>query len=345
MSENLYDILGVQKSASLDDIKKSYKKLAIKHHPDKGGDEEIFKKISNAYNILSDEQKRAEYDLGGRMGGQAGGGFKAEDFFSQFFKDRSKGFGGDPFSKGRKKGSSIQYQIDMTLEEIYSGASKKVEFYRYLMCNYCGGNGSLNGNSFSTCNLCRGSGTILMQHGHFHIENTCHVCNGRGSTISKECNGCHGAGIEKTFTSLLVDIPKGVPHGRKTAIAGYGHFPSGGNGDSGDLYIFVNQLPHENFERDGDNIVYKAKISFTKAALGGKVEVPTLEGKKIAFDMQECTPSNKLFRLKNKGLPSSISKGNFGDLLVVSEIEMPQSFTEKEINLLRELSEEENFKN
>ena len=345
MRDNLYDILGVSKSASLDEIKKAYKKLAIQHHPDKGGDEEAFKKISNAYNILSDSQKRAEYDLGGRMGGQRGGGFNAEDFFSQFFRGGAQGFGSDPFSRGRKKGNSIQYQLDMTLEEIYNGASKTLEFYRDSTCRYCSGNGSLNGNSFSTCSLCRGSGRVIQQHGHFHIENTCHICNGRGQTITSECNSCYGSGVEKTFTSLTADIPKGVPHGWKTAIGGYGHYPSGGNGESGDLYIFINQLPHEQFERDGDNIVYKAKISFTKAALGGKVEVPTLEGKIISFEVQECTPPNRLFRLKNKGLPSITSIDKFGDLLVVSEIEMPSSFTEKEMNLLRELNEEENFKN
>lgn len=346
MSENLYDILGVQKSASLDEIKKAYKKLAITHHPDKGGDEETFKKISNAYSILSDEQKRAEYDMGGRMGGQRGGGFSADDFFSQFFRSGAQGFGGDDlFNRSRRKGNSLQYQLDMTLEEIYSGASKKLEFYRDSTCNYCGGNGSFNGNSFSTCNLCRGRGTVLMQHGNFHIENTCHVCNGRGTTISKECNSCKGSGIEKTLTSLLVDIPKGVPSGWKTAIGGYGHFPSGGNGEPGDLYIFVNQLPHKYFERDGNHVVYKAKIPFTKAALGGKIEVPTLEGKRISFDIQECTPSNKLFRLKSQGLPSITSQGVFGDLLVVSEIEMPKVLTEKEKSLLLELNEEENFKN
>lgn len=346
MSENLYDILGVQKSASLDDIKKAYKKLAIKHHPDKGGDEETFKKISNAYSILSDEQKRTEYDLGGRVGGQRGGGFSADDFFSQFFRGGAQGFGGsDFFNRGKRKGNSLQYQLDMTLEEIYSGASKKLEFYRDSTCNYCAGNGSLNGNSFNTCSLCKGRGTVLMQHGNFHIENTCHICNGRGITISQECNTCHGSGIEKMLTSLLIDIPKGVPAGWKTAIGGYGHFPSGGSGEPGDLYIFVNQLPHEHFERDGDNIVFKAKIPFTKAALGGKIEVPTLEGKRIMFDIQECTPPNKLFRLRSQGLPSITSKGMFGDLLVVSEIEMPQSLTEKEKSLLLELNEEENFKN
>jgi molecular chaperone DnaJ len=344
MSENLYDILGVQKTASADEIKKAYKKLAIQYHPDKGGDEETFKKISNAYSILSDEQKRAEYDLGGRMGGQRGGGFNAEDFFSQFFKGGAQGFGGDPFSRGRRKGNSIQYQLDMTLEEIYSGASKKIEFYRDSTCKYCSGNGSLNGNSFSTCSLCRGSGRVIQQHGNFQIENVCHICNGRGQTITSECSGCHGSGTEKTLTSLTIDIPKGVPNGWKTAIGGYGHYPPGANGESGDLYIFVNQLPHEYFERDGDHVVYRAKISFTKAALGGKVEVPTLEGKKISFDIKKSTQPNKLFRLKNQGLPSITSKRNFGDLLVVSEIEMPQDFTDKELSLLIELNEQENFK-
>jgi molecular chaperone DnaJ len=348
MSENLYDILGVSKSASADEIKKAYKKLAIKHHPDKGGDEEVFKKISNAYSILSDENKKAEYDLGGRSVNQNGRGFSAEDFFSQFFRGgQAGGFGGgDPFSRGVKKGNSLQHQLNMTFEEIYNGASKKIEFYRDSMCEPCQGNGSMNGNSFNTCYLCKGSGRVLMQHGHFHIENVCHICNGNGRIISSECTSCSGVGIQKNLTSLVIDIPKGVPDGWKTAIAGYGHFPQGGgSGQPGDLYIIVKQLEHVDFERDGDNIVYKAKMSFTKAALGGKIEVPTLEDKKMSFDISECTPPNKLFRLKDKGFPSFVRKGFFGDLLVVTEIDMPKSLTDNEKNMLKQLSEEANFKN
>lgn len=345
MSENLYDILGVSKSASLDEIKKAYKKLAIKYHPDKGGDEETFKKISNAYSILSDEQKRTQYDLGGGMGGQRGGGFSADDFFSQFFRAGAQGFGADPFSRGRKKGESIQYILELTLEEIYSGVTKKIEFYRDSTCIHCNGNGSLDGNSFATCRMCGGRRVVVMQHGNFHIENTCHVCNGRGQTILKECSYCHGSGAEKNITSLTVDIPRGVPSDWKTSIGGYGHFPSGwSNGEPGDLFIFVRQLPHEYFERDGDNVTYKAKIPFTKAALGGKVEVPTLEGKKISFDIQGSTNPGKLFRLKNQGLPSILSKGSLGDLIVVVEIDMPSAFTEREKELLLELNNEENFK-
>lgn len=352
MSENLYDILGVSKSASVDEIKRAYKKLAIKHHPDKGGDEEVFKKISNAYSILSDEQKKAEYDMRGNHsfgggGNQNGRNYSAEDFFSQFFRGGQAGFGGgDPFSRGVKKGNSLHYQLAMTFEEIYNGVSKKIEFYRDSICEPCGGNGSMNGTSFNTCYLCKGSGRVLMQHGHFHIENVCHICNGNGRTISSECTSCSGVGIQKNLTSLTIDIPKGVPDGWKTAVAGYGHFPQGdGNGQPGDLYIIVRQLEHIDFERDGDNVIYKAKISFTKAALGGKIEVPTLEGKKMSFGISECTPSNKLFRLKDKGFPSFVKKGSFGDLLVITEIDMPKNLTDNEKDMLKELNEELNFKN
>jgi molecular chaperone DnaJ len=345
MSENLYDILGVSKSASSEEIKKAYKKLALQHHPDKGGDEEVFKKISGAYSVLSDEQKRAEYDLGERPINRGGGGFSStEDFFSQFFGGRQRGE--YPFSRGVKKGASLNYQLEMTLEEIYSGASKKIEFYRDSMCNKCTGNGSLNGNSFNTCHLCRGSGRVIIAHGHFHIENICHICQGRGNTISAECDGCSGTGTEKTLTSIMVDIPKGVPEGWKTAIAGYGHFPNGAtNGEPGDLFITVRQLEHSHFERDGDNVIYKLKLSFTTAALGGKIEVPTLDDKKMSFDISECTPANKLFRLREKGFPSFVRKGYLGDLLVVTEINMPDSLSESEKDIIKQLSEETSFKN
>jgi molecular chaperone DnaJ len=344
MSENLYDILGVSKSASQEEIKKAYKKLALQHHPDKGGDEEVFKKISGAYSVLSDEQKKAEYDLGGRPVNRGGGGFStAEDIFSQFFGGRR---GQDPFSRGVKKGASLQYQMEMTLEEIYNGASKKIEFYRDSMCNKCTGNGSLNGNSFNTCHLCRGSGRVIMSHGHFQIENICHICQGKGITISTECNSCSGTGTEKILTSIMVDIPKGVPDGWQTAIAGYGHFPVGvTNGEPGDLYIIVRQIEHSYLERDGDNVIYKLKLSFTKAALGGKIEVPTLDDKKMSFDISECTPANKLFRLREKGFPSFVRKGYFGDLLVVTEIMMPDSLSESEKDIIKQLSEETSFKN
>jgi len=347
MSENLYDILGVSKSASSDELKRAYKKLAIQHHPDKGGDEEIFKKISNAYSILSDDKKKAEYDSGGRNVNQNGRGFSAEDFFSQFFRTGSQGGfgGGDPFSRGVRKGNSLQYQLNMTFEEIYNGASKKIEFYRDSMCEPCQGNGSMNGNSFNTCHLCKGHGRVVMQHGHFQIENVCHVCNGNGRIISSECTSCFGTGTQKNLTSLNVDIPKGVPDEWKTAIEGYGHFPQGGgNGQPGDLYILVKQIEHEDFERDGDNVVYKAKISFPRAALGGKIEVPTLEGKKISFEISECTAANKLFRLKDKGFPSFTRKGTVGDLLVVTEIEMPKNLTYNEKDILKQLNEESSFK-
>jgi molecular chaperone DnaJ len=338
MSENLYDILGVPKSATADQIKKAYKKLAIKHHPDKGGDEETFKKISNAYSVLSDEKKKYEYDLGGRSANQNNRGFTSEDFFSN---------GQAGFRSGVRKGANLHYNLDITFEEIYNGVNKKIEFYRDSTCVPCSGNGSLNGTSLNPCNLCKGSGRVLMQHGHFHIENICHICNGSGRVISTECSSCSGVGIQKILTTLDVSIPKGVPNGFKSAVAGYGHFPQGsdGYGEAGDLHITIRQLEHLIFQRDGEHVIYKAKLPFSKAALGGKIEVSTLDGKKMSFEIPECTSQNKLFRLKNKGFPSFGKKDSFGDLLVVAEIDMPTELTEEEKNILKQLSEEPNFKN
>jgi molecular chaperone DnaJ len=339
MSENLYDILGISKTASSEEVKKAYKKLAVKHHPDKGGDEEIFKKISNAYSVLSDDKKRKEYDLTGKNQNANSRGYSEEDLFSQFFRGGQSGFGNN-----FRKGATLNYVLDMTFEEIFTGLNKEIEYYRDSICEPCQGNGSFNGTSFNTCHSCKGSGRILMQHGHFHIENVCHICNGKGRIISSECVSCSGAGTQKILTSLAIDIPKGVPNGWKVGLSGYGHFPQGGDGQAGDLHITVRQLDHALFERDGDNVVYKAKLSFSKAALGGKIEVSTLGGKAISFEIPKNTPPNKLFRVKDKGFPS-FRQNAYGDLLVVTEIDMPKEFTENEIHILKQLNEEPNFKN
>jgi molecular chaperone DnaJ len=341
MNEDLYKILEVSKTATAAEIKKAYRKLALKNHPDKGGDEEVFKKISNAYNILSDEQKRAQYDVGGNSGfGQNGRSYNAEDFFSEFFKQ-----GGQRNTGSVKKGTTIQFTLRVTLEDVYNGVKKKIEYDRESSCRYCTGNGSLNGNSFNTCNTCKGHGSVHMQHGHFLIENVCHICNGQGKIITAECNGCSGSGVEKSLTYLDIEIPQGAPDGWNTAILGYGNYPiNASNGTPGDLIVVIRIEEHVKFQREGDHLVYRVKLPFPLLAVGGKIEVPTIDERKISFDIPECTTPGKVFRLKGMGFPSFIRKGHFGDLLVVADIQMPESLTEVEKDKIKQLAEEENFK-
>lgn len=346
MSEDLYGILGVKNNATQAEIKKAYKKLAVKHHPDKGGDEELFKNISNAYSVLSDESKRSQYDSKTRGGFEGFGKSYSEDIFEHFRQQH--GFGGfdSSFGQGIKKGNSLRVDINLTLEEINLGIHKKVEFKREIDCKNCNGNGSKNGNSFKSCGTCGGSGRVRMQHGGFIVENYCHVCNSHGKVILEECDYCAGSGLERVITTLEIDIPKGVYDGWNTIIAGKGNYPPGdGRKEPGELYIFVNQIKHEHFFREGDNLIHNLKLNIVQALLGSKVEIPTIEGSKITFDIGECSQNGKTFRLKNKGLPSFNKNDFIGDMMVVVEIVLPNSINEKEKELLISLSEEENFKN
>jgi len=352
MAKNYYEILGVDRNATADQIKKAYKKLAVKHHPDKNqGDksaEEKFKEINDAYQVLSDEQKRSHYDLTGSANGNAGFGGanrngrhpSEEDIFREFEKFRTGNFGG-----GIRKGSSIQVIVTMTLEEIFSGAKKKVKYKKDINCDHCKGNGAKNGTSLHNCNTCGGTGRVAMRHGNFFIENFCHSCGGYGKIITEECNYCSGAGVSKKDVELDVEIPAGVREGWQTAVNGYGNDAiTDGNGVPGDLFLIISQVQNDKFEREADNLIYRMKIPFTLAALGGKIEVPTIDGKAITFDLNECTSYGQFFRVRERGLPSFARKGFVGDMLVLVEFKMPTKLTDKEKELLIELSKEENFK-
>lgn len=352
MAKNYYEILGVDKKATAEQIKKAYKKLAVKYHPDKNqGDknaEEKFKEINDAYQVLSDETKRRNYDSTGNANGNfAGYGnhnngrhYDPEDIFREFEKFRTGNFGG-----GIRKGSSIQVVVVMTLEEIFSGAKKKVNFKKDIICNHCKGNGSKNGTSLHNCGTCGGTGRVVMRHGNFHIENFCHSCGGYGKIITEECEYCYGAGVLKKDVDLDVEIPAGVRDGWQTVMHGYGNDAvAEGNGVPGDLFLIISQVPNDKFEREGDNLIYRLQIPFTLATLGGKVEVPTIDGKTVGFTLDECTPYGKFLRLKGRGLPSFARKGFVGDMLVLVEFKTPNKLTDNEKELLKELSKEENFK-
>ena len=352
MSEDLYQILGVSKNATSSEIKKAYRKLAVTHHPDKGGDEDVFKKISNAYNILSDKDKKAQYD--NQQGGfSQQGGFNHNsrsynntgNMWEEFFRKTNQAF--DPFEAGRvKKGTSIQVQVDLTLEEIFTGVNKKIEFLRQAPCSSCKGNGSDNGDSFKTCTSCNGHGKINYRHGHIVVENYCHDCGGHGKIIVKECSFCAGTGSKKENTTIHMDIPRGVLHGWKVSAAGYGNHPIGAaRSEPGDLFVFINQLEHDTFKRDGDNLIYELGLNYVQATLGAKVEIPMIDGKTVSFDISECTPSGKVFRLKTKGMPSTTKGADFyGDMMVVTKINIPTKLSDSERKIIQKLSKEENFK-
>lgn len=343
MSENLYEILGVSKNSTPDEIKKAYKKLAIKHHPDKGGDENIFKKINEAYQVLSDANKKASYDATGNVNGFNGKNHSAEDVFNEHFEKfkTAYGFGGNRV----RKGQSIQIVISLKLEEIFSGVKRKLNYKKDKNCYSCNGNGSKDGKSIKTCDTCNGHGFVVIKHGNFHIENTCHSCGGYGKTILEECDICYGAGVEKKDTSIEIEIPAGVRDGWQTSVPGFGNDAfAAENGVPGDLLIMIKQIPHEKFDRDGDDLIYRTRISFPLAAIGGKLEVPTIENKIVSFDLSECTQNGKVFRLSNRGFPSFTNKGSFGNMLVLVELIMPTSLNDKERDLLKELLKQENFK-
>lgn len=352
MSKNYYDILGVSKDATVDEIKKAYKKLALKYHPDKNqGDkeaEEKFKEINEAHSVLTDPDKRRVYDFSGNPNGNGRHYSNDDDVFSEFEKfKRAAGFGGfGGFGGGVKKGQSIQVVVEMTLEEIFSGAEKKIRYSKNSNCRHCKGNGSKDGSHLETCRVCNGQKFVNIQHGHFIVENICHNCGGYGKIILEECDYCSGSGVENVELELNINLPAGIKEGWQTMIAGRGHDPINAvnGGVPGDLYIVVKQIQHEKFDREGDNIIYRLSLTFTQAALGGTIEVPTVNGKSLSFKINECTQNGKVLRLKDKGLPSFVRKGFFGDMLVVVEISMPTSITEKERELIKKLSKETNFK-
>jgi len=290
MANNFYEILGVDRNATADQIKKAYKKLAKEFHPDKNQGnkeaEEKFKKINDAYQTLSDEQKKRNYDSTGSSNGNFGGHNQRppseEDIFRDFERFRTGNFGG-----GIRKGSSIQVIVNMTLEEIFSGAKKKIKYKKDSVCSPCKGNGSKNGTSLHNCGTCGGTGRVVMRHGNFHIENFCHSCGGYGKIIIEECEHCSGAGVSKTDVELDVDIPSGVRDGWQTAVNGYGNDAiTDSHGVPGDLYLIISQTQSDKFEREADNLIYRLKIPFTQAALGDRVEVPTIDGGIIGFDLK-----------------------------------------------------------
>jgi molecular chaperone DnaJ len=342
-----YEVLGVSKDASERDIKKAYKRLAMKFHPDRTqGDkskEEQFKEVKEAYEVLNDDQKRAAYDQYGHaafeQGGHGGGGFGGGQDFGDIFGDVF----GDIFGGGRsgrggqsrsRRGSDLRYNLEMTLEDAVRGKSVELKVPTYVSCEPCNGSGAKKGTSAKTCSTCHGHGQVQMRQGLFAVQQTCPTCSGQGKVISDPCTSCRGQGrVEKTKT-LNAKIPAGVDTGDRIRLTGEGEAGEHG-APAGDLYVQVSVKDHKIFVRDENNLFCEVPISFTTAALGGEIEVPTLEGK-VKLKIPKETQTGKMFRLRGKGV-KSVRSSVVGDLMCKVVIETPVNLSSAQKDLLKQL--------
>lgn len=360
-----YEILGVDKKTLADDIKKAYRKMAIKYHPDKNPDdpsaEEKFKEAAEAYDVLSDDNKRARYDqfghagLGGAAGGGAGGQ-SMDDIFSQFgdiFGDESpfgsffggggRGGGGQQRQRVRR-GSDLRIKLKLDLREIANGVEKKIKVKRHVACQTCGGNGSKNGTAVQTCSTCQGSGqtrkVVNTMLGQMVSTATCSTCNGEGKQVTDRCDVCHGEGRVLQEDVIPIKIPAGVSEGIQLSVGGKGNVPPRG-GVAGDLLIVVEEEEDEDLKRDGTNVVYDLYVNFADAALGTNVEVPTIDGR-AKISLEAGTQSGKILRLKGKGIKDLNSYGR-GDQLIHVNVWTPKMLSSEERTLLEQLRSSPNF--
>ena len=359
---DFYEILEVSQNASESEIKKAYRKKALKYHPDKNpGDkesEEKFKEAAEAYEVLSNSEKRGRYDqfghagLGGAAGGGGfGGGMSMDDIFSNFGDIFGSafggGFGGFGGSTGRRrrvnKGSNLRVKVRLTLQEIAYGVEKKIKVNKYVECNSCYGSGA-EGSAKSTCPSCNGSGQVTRIAntflGQMQTSSTCPQCNGEGEIIKNKCKSCDGHGIVKGDEVISLNLPAGVTEGMQLSVSGKGNAGARG-GIPGDLIVLIEEIPHDELIRDGSNLIFDAYVSIPDAALGTTIEVPTIDGK-ARLKIQSGTQSGRLLRLKGKGLPNVNSYGR-GDLLINVNIWTPKSLTKEEKAILEKLSKSENF--
>lgn len=361
--EDFYELLGVAKNASEEDLKKAYRKKAVQYHPDKNPGnkeaEEMFKKVSEAYEALKDPDKRAAYDryghaafqqggpAGPRAGGGGGGGFHDPfDIFREVFGQQGGGGGGGGMFEeffggggggggGSGRGADLRYDLEITLEEAAHGAEKEISFRKLGACGHCQGSGAEPGSKRSTCPTCRGAGQVTTSRGFFHVRQACPTCHGSGQRFEKVCVKCHGEGRVNETAKIKVRIPPGVDTGNKLRSSGNGEAGTAG-GEAGDLYIVVHVKDHEVFERQGDDLFCEIPIKFTLATLGGTIEVPTLQGK-ATLKIPAGTQSATTFRLKGRGMPH-LRGGAHGDQLIRVNIEVPTSLSSEQRKLLEEFA-------
>lgn len=355
-----YEILEVSKGATPDEIKKAYRKKAVKYHPDKNpGDAEAekrFKEISEAYEVLSDDKKRQIYDRHGKAGlngagaGHPGGyesmdealrtfmgafgGMGGDSIFESFFGGGEGGMGGGP--RMHRQGASKRVNINLSFEEAARGVDKELAITNHITCKECKGKGSASAQGIKKCTRCGGAGQVFEQRGFFSMSMSCPQCHGEGQMITDPCKECHGQGVVKEKQHVKVHIPAGVDTGMRLKMSGYGDAGQGG-GPSGDLYVFINVEPHSIFEREGNDILLDLPISFTEAALGCKKEVPALSSHLCRITIPESTQNGKVFRVKGEGFPNVHGQGK-GDLLVKIFVETPTKLSEKQKQLLQEFT-------
>ncbi|OEY86559.1 molecular chaperone DnaJ [Wolbachia pipientis] len=351
MTRDYYELLGVNRNASIDEIKKAYKKLALKYHPDKNPGnkeaEEKFKEITAAYEVLSDVNKRANYDrYGHESGGGSGGfdfshGFTSTTDFSDIFNDFfGTGFGNRTRAKEHgTPGADLRYDLEITLEDVFKGVQIPIHYVTNVKCDLCHGTGSEGGIKPVQCNSCQGTGRVRSQKGFFTIESTCYACYGEGEIIQNKCKKCSGNGRKRDDVNISVSIPKGVEDGTKVKISGKGEAGARG-GRNGDLYVHVKIAPHKIFTRDKAHLYCKVPVRMTLAALGGELEVQSIDGSKIKVKLPEGTQTGTKLRCKGKGMPH-INSDTHGDLYVQVIVETlnPKHLTQKQIDLLKALDE------
>jgi molecular chaperone DnaJ len=348
--QDYYELLGVSRTSSSDEMKKAYRKLAMKYHPDRNpGDtaaESKFKEISEAYEVLKDDQKRAAYDRFGHqafengMGGGGGGahpgaqgfGFDFSDIIDEMFSGMG---GGRRAAEVNLRGSDIRYNAEITLEEAFNGTTPRVKYMTAVSCDTCHGSGGEGGASPVTCATCQGRGKIRTQQGFFTIERPCHTCQGIGQTIEKPCKACQGTGRVRREKTLDVKIPAGVEDGTRIRVAAAGEAGMRG-GEPGDLYVFVSIKPHRFFQRNGADIQCRIPIAMTTAALGGEIEVPTIDGTRTKLKIPTGTQGAHQFRLRGKGMNIFRRSGARGDMYVEVLVETPMNLTKRQQELLKE---------
>ncbi|WP_370980016.1 molecular chaperone DnaJ [Agaribacterium sp. ZY112] len=343
-----YEILGVSKDVSEKDLKKAYRRVAMKHHPDRNPDnkesEEKFKEASEAYEILSDSQKRAAYDqyghagvdgqsgMGGGFGGGGAGGFG--DIFGDVFGDIFGGGGGGGRG-GPARGSDLRYNLELSLEDAVKGKTVKIKVPTLVACKPCDGSGAKAGSKPTTCSTCGGHGQVRMQQGFFAVQQTCPTCRGKGTIISDPCTSCHGQGRVEETKTLSVKVPPGVDTGDRIRLSGEGEAGADG-GPSGDLYVQMHVREHEFFQRDGKNLYCEVPISIFDACLGGEIEVPTLDGR-VKLRIPAETQTGKMFRLRGKGVGSVRGGGATGDLMCRVVLETPVNLNKEQTSLVEQL--------
>ena len=350
-----YEVLGVNKSASPEQIKSAYRKLAVKHHPDKNkgdkGAEEKFKEASEAYHVLSNSERKQNYDNFGHAafenGGGGRGGFGNFDF-SNHFSDIFEDFFGEGFGGGRRsrrsnnRGSDLRYDLSISLEEAFSGKKQDIKFSTSEKCDTCSGSGSKPGHQAGVCSMCGGHGQVRSSQGFFTVQQTCPQCAGAGEEITHPCSSCNGQGKKQASKRLSVTIPKGVDDGTRIRLSGKGEAGSKG-GSNGDLYLFISIEPHSIFKRSEENLFYELPISITEAALGTTVEVPSIDGGKTKIKIPSGTQSGKQLRLRGKGMPI-LRRNISGDLYIRIITEVPTSLSKRQKELLAEFKSLEDMK-